>query len=592
MTLFRVWAPKPKTVEIVFGSVRLPMTVTEDGWWQVEANAPAGTDYAFSLDGNHPVPDPRSPFQPTGVHGPSRTVDHAVFTWTDDGWRARPLASALIYELHIGTFTLQGTFEAAIERLEYLVELGVTHVELMPVVEFPGDHGWGYDGVDLYAPHHSYGGPEGLKKLVNACHVKGLAVLLDVVYNHLGPNGNYLGQFGPYFTSRYSTPWGQALNFDDAGSDEVRRFFIENALMWLRDYHFDGLRLDAVHAILDTSATHILEELANEVKSLEAQMGRPLALIAESDLNDPRLVRPLEVGGYGLDAQWSDDFHHALHSLLTGERSGYYADFGSVGQLAKALTSVFVYDGCYSAFRQRRHGRSPVGIPPHHFLGYLQNHDQIGNRAVGERASHLLHPDLLKIGATIMFCSPFIPMLFQGEEWAASTPFLYFTDHQDPELGKAVSEGRRKEFAAFGWQPDSVPDPQASDTYQRSQLNWDELNEEPHASLLAWYKHLIQFRCEYLLTDTLAAPAVWFGEAARWLVIERKSSLVICNLLDLEQEIPLKLEIAWRVALTSKLDLKLGKTLAVLPPLSVAILVTDASPVGEASSAIGISASA
>ena len=456
------------------------MTARADGWWTAEAvSAAPGTDYAFRLDGGPPLPDPRSVWQPQGVHGPSRVLDHGAFPWTDGRWQQGPLPSAVLYELHVGTFTPEGTFEAAIARLDHLVDLGITHVELMPVAEFPGSRGWGYDGVDLYAPHHAYGGPEGLKRLVNACHAKGFAVLLDVVYNHLGPAGNYLERFGPYFTARHQTPWGPAVNLDGPGSDEVRRFFCDNALMWLRDYHLDGLRLDAVHALVDTSAVSFLEQLAAEVHALEAHLGRHLVLIAESDLNDPRVVRPPELGGYGLGAQWSDDFHHALHTVLTGERDGYYADFGSLADLAKALTGTFVYDGRYSHFRGRRHGRPTAGLTGDHFLGYLQNHDQIGNRAQGERSSHLPNSGRLKIAAALVLTSPFIPLLFQGEEWGASTPFQYFTDHDDPELGRAVREGRRVEFAGFGWAPEAIPDPQDPATFARSKLDWQERARSP-----------------------------------------------------------------------------------------------------------------
>ncbi|HEX9969988.1 MAG TPA: malto-oligosyltrehalose trehalohydrolase, partial [Acidimicrobiales bacterium] len=384
MHRFEVWAPAATRVEVEVGGARVPMAPVpgRPGRWAAEVeDAGPGVAYAFVLDGGEPVPDPRSPSQPEGVFGPSVVVDHTAFPWTDTGWRGIHLPSAVLYELHVGTFTPEGTFEAVIEKLDHLVDLGVTAVELLPVNEFSGTRGWGYDGVDLWAPHHHYGGPEGLKLLVDACHHRGLGVILDVVYNHLGPAGNYLGQFGPYFTDRYHTPWGDAVNLDGPGSDEVRAFFVDNACMWLRDYHFDGLRIDAVHALVDTSATHLLEEMAVAVERLAAEQGRPLFLIAESDLNDPRVVRRREVGGYGIDAQWSDDFHHALHAVLTGERDGYYADFGSLGQLAKSLRQAYVYDGGYSPHRRRRHGRSPAGLPPTRFLGYLQNHDQVGNRA-------------------------------------------------------------------------------------------------------------------------------------------------------------------------------------------------------------------
>jgi maltooligosyltrehalose trehalohydrolase len=572
---FRVWSPKARTVALAVGGTQIPMTARADGWWSAEAaSAAPGTDYAFRLDGGPPLPDPRSVWQPQGVHGPSRVLDHGAFPWTDGRWQPGPLPSAVLYELHVGTFTPAGTFEAAIARLDHLVDLGITHVELMPVAEFSGSRGWGYDGVDLYAPHHAYGGPEGLKRLVNACHAKGLAVLLDVVYNHVGPSGNYLERFGPYFTTRHQTPWGPAVNLDGPGSDEVRRFFCDNALMWLRDYHLDGLRLDAVHALVDTSAVPFLEQLAAEVHALEAHLSRHLVLIAESDLNDPRVVRPPELGGYGLGAQWSDDFHHALHTVLTGERAGYYADFGSLADLAKALTGAFVYDGRYSHFRGRRHGRPTTGLSGDHFLGYLQNHDQIGNRARGERSSHLLSPGRLKIAAALVLTAPFVPLLFQGEEWGASTPFQYFTDHEDPELGRAVSEGRRSEFAAFGWSPDEVPDPQAPATHLRSQLDWRELACEPHASILDWHRCLVRLRRQIpaLADGRIDQVRVHCDEQARWLTVERGPMIVACNLAGRVQRVPIARAQSSEVLLTSDPMIEVKASGAALPPDSVVVL--------------------
>jgi maltooligosyltrehalose trehalohydrolase len=574
MTVFRVWAPHASRVEIQVGDGRFALVAEDRGYWSITLPPVGpGADYAFVLDDGEPLPDPRSPWQPHGVHSPSRVVDHAAFRWTDASWRAGPLASAVIYELHVGTFTGAGTFEAAIERLGHLTELGVTHVELMPVGEFPGARGWGYDGVGLYAPHHAYGGPEGLKGLVDACHSLGLAVILDVVYNHLGPAGNYLGRFGPYFTERYATPWGQAVNLDGPESEEVRRFFCDNALMWLRDYHFDGLRLDAVHAIIDTSAVHFLEQLAVEVRSLEGQLGRHLVLIAESDLNDPRVVRPSEVGGYGLDAQWCDDFHHALHSVLTGERDGYYADFCSLSDLARALKHAFVYDGRYSAFRRRPYGRPTTGLSGHRFVGFLQNHDQIGNRAQGERSSHLMSPGRLKIAMALVVTAPFIPMLFQGEEWGASSPFQYFTDLEDPELGRAVSDGRRREFEAFGWSPEEVPDPQAIETFQRSKLNWEERRREPHVSLLDWYRCLIQLRQRMaaLLDGRLDRMRVTIDEEARWLILERGPVTVACNLAMREQRVPVGRGHSSKILLTSDPTIEVDASSLALSPESVTI---------------------
>ncbi len=538
MTEIRVWAPKASRVELQSQGRLLEMTSGDCGWWAVEdPDLVHGIDYALCLDGRGPFPDPRSPWQPNGVHGPSRWVDHDRFAWTDAGWRQPPQGSAVIYELHVGTFTPEGTFEAAITRLDHLLELGITHVELMPVAEFPGIRGWGYDGVDLWAPHHGYGGPEGLKRLVDACHRRGLAVLLDVVYNHLGPSGNYLSQFGPYFTDRYATPWGQAVNFDGPDSDEVRRFFIDNALMWLWDYHLDGLRIDAVHAILDTSATHVLEQLAVEVRQLESSAGRSFLIIAESDLNDPRIVRSQEAGGHGLDAQWNEDFHHSLHAALTGERHGYYADFGPLSHLARVLTRGFAYDGRYSVFRRRRHGRPALGLPGRSFVACLQNHDQVGNRARGDRTSRLLTPGQLKIGAALVLLSPFIPMLFQGEEWGAATPFLYFTDHQEPELGEAVRRGRQEEFAAFDWDPEAIPDPQAEGTFARSRLDWDECLDHEPRELLRWHKTLIELRRSFpeLTDDRLSQVELEVDDQRGRLIMRRGRITVASNWSEAEQ---------------------------------------------------------
>ncbi|MCO5969260.1 malto-oligosyltrehalose trehalohydrolase [Actinoallomurus soli] len=531
---YEVWAPAAETVEVETGGSRHAMTRADrPGWWTADVGAEGGEqDYGFVLDGDGPFPDPRSPWQPHGVHGLSRTYDHGRFPWSDEGWRGRPLRGSVLYELHVGTFTPEGTFDAAIERLDHLVDLGVDAVELLPVAAFPGRHGWGYDGVHLWAVHDPYGGPDGLKRFVDAAHRRGLAVVLDVVYNHLGPSGNYLGRFGPYFTDAHQTPWGPAVNVDQAGSDEVRAYIVGNALMWLRDHHIDGLRLDAVHAIRDQRALHLLEELAGAVSRLSAATGREMFLIAESDLNDPRLVTSREAGGYGLDAQWSDDFHHALHTLLTGERQGYYADFGTPEVLAKTLTRVFLHDGTWSSFRGRTHGR-PVDThrtPGHRFLGFLQNHDQVGNRATGDRISASLSPGLRKVGAALLLTAPFTPMLFMGEEWGAGSPWRYFSDHQEPDLARAVSEGRRREFADHGWASEDVPDPQDPETYRASILNWSELDEPDHRDLYAWYRDLIALRrAEPELTDPrLTEVAVEYGET--WLVIHRGPLRIAANL--------------------------------------------------------------
>jgi maltooligosyltrehalose trehalohydrolase len=574
MKKISVWAPSPKKVELQFNEKSLPMSRNQDGWWRAEVpEAKPGDNYGFMLDGAGPVPDPRSPWQPEGVHKLSRLVDQSAFQWTCRTFQAPPLTSAIIYELHVGTFTPKGTFLSAIERLDHLVALGVTHAELMPVVEFSGGHGWGYDGVDLFAPHHAYGTPDDLKKLVDACHARGLAVILDVVYNHLGPSGNYLGKFGPYFTKKFASPWGEGINFDGPDSREVRRFFCDNALMWLRDYRFDALRLDAVHGIIDTSAVHFLEQLQLEVEKLSVQLGRHLALIPESDLNDPRLLWTRERGGYQLDAQWSDDFHHALHSVLTGERAGYYSDFGSLAALAKALRHAFVYDGVFSEHRGRVHGRPAEGLSGHRFLGYLQNHDQVGNRARGDRSSHLMSLGKQKIGAALVLVSPFLPMLFQGEEWGARTPFFYFTDYQEPELAKAVREGRCREFAAFGWKPEDTADPQARETFEQSRLNWDEISRPPHAETLDWNKQLIQLRrAEPDLSDgDLENVQVTFDEKERWLVMKRRSVSVICNFAERSQRIPISNGAA-KILLASEKNIEITANYAEMPGEAILIM--------------------
>jgi maltooligosyltrehalose trehalohydrolase len=533
MTSLRVWAPFSDAVDVDGPGGRTRMRPAADGWY--EADLPLlhhGDDYAFVLDGGEPLPDPRSRWQPAGVHGPSRVWDPGRVEWHDTDWAGFDLATAVVYEMHPGTFTSGGTLDAAIERLPHLVDLGITAVELTPVVEGSGDRGWGYDGVDLFAVHHAYGGPDALARFVDACHAHGLGVILDVVYNHLGPAGNYLGRFGPYFTDLYRTPWGQAVNYDDRGSDEVRRFVVDNAVMWCRDFHIDGLRLDAVHAIYAMTAVHVLEEIGEAVHALGRETGRAVHVIAESDLNDPRLVTDVEHGGYGLDAQWSDDFHHALHAALTGERDGYYADFGSLGDVATALRSAYVFSGRHSDYRERRHGR-PIGdLPGTRFLGYLQNHDQIGNRATGERTSHLLSPGLLKVGAALVLTSPFVPMLFQGEEWGARSPFLYFTAHEDPELAEAVRAGRREEFAGFGWKPEDIPDPQDENTFLRSKLDWSELESPEHAELLQWHRDLIALRrtTPDLGDADLAKVQVDVDDTARWIVVRRGSITVAANL--------------------------------------------------------------
>ncbi len=543
MATFDVWAPRAGRLQLEIGGERHQMTARGGGWWQVSAPAEAGTDYAYVIDDLKAMPDPRSRWQPAGVHGPSRTYDDASFDWTDEHWTGRQLAGSVVYELHIGTFTEAGTFDAAIERLDHLADLGVDLVELMPVNAFDGDWGWGYDGVGWYAVHAPYGGPDGLKRFVDAAHARGLGVLLDVVYNHLGPSGAYLEPFGPYFTDRHVTPWGPAVNLDGAGSDEVRGFILASVAMWLDAFHLDGLRLDAVHALVDDRATHLLEEMSVAVEALSAHLGRPLSLIAESDLNDTRLIAAREAHGFGLTAQWSDDFHHALHGLLTGERKGYYADFGAMAALVKTMTGAYFHDGTWSSFRGRRHGR-PVDTsvtPASRFVVCLQDHDQVGNRAGGDRISATLSTPLCKVGAGLLLTSPFAPMLFMGEEWAASTPWQFFTNQSDPVLAEAISRGREAEFAGHGWPDEVVPDAQDPQTMQRSRLQWSELDAPVHAEVLDFYRKAIALRRQRAeLTDPrLDQVAVDFSEEARWLVVTRGGLRVVANLAPHRQAVPL-----------------------------------------------------
>ena len=534
MHTFNVWAPHASRVELVADGRRAQLERGSEGWWsRSDDTARMGTRYGFSLNGGDPRPDPRSGSQPDGVLGLSEVVDHQAHAWSDGGWRGVRLRGSILYELHVGTFTQDGTFDAVVDRLPHLESLGVTAIELMPVAEFSGNRGWGYDGVDLYAPHHAYGGPRGLKRLVDACHSAGLGVLLDVVYNHLGPAGNFLAEFGPYFSKTHQTGWGAALNFDGPGGLEVRRYVIDNALTWLREYHFDGLRLDAVHAILDESAVHLLAQMADEVRALGAQLGRSMILVAESDLNDPRFVLAKDSGGLGLDGVWSDDWHHALHTALTGERTGYYEDYGALSSLEKALGHAWVYDGEWSAHRHRTHGGKTAGIADEQFVVSAQNHDQVGNRAGGERLGALVGESAARAAAALLLTSPFTPMLFQGEEWACDNPFLYFTDHADPALATAVREGRRREFAAFDWSPQGIPDPQDISAFERSKLAWDELEEPDHQRMLSWYRALIGLRAR-LSAEPPAQVRVKIEEDARNVTFERDPIRVLVNLADVE----------------------------------------------------------
>lgn len=496
---FLVWAPKRERVDVHVLAPLEQIVALEPkrrGYFEgtIENVAP-GSTYRYRLDGDVERPDPASKHQPEGVHGPSQVIDPSAFEWTDRGWTGVRQEDLVLYELHVGTFTPEGTFDAIISHLDDLRDLGVTAIELMPVAQFPGERNWGYDGGYLYGVQNSYGGPEGLRRLVNACHVRGLAVILDVVYNHLGPEGNYLNEYGQYFTDRYHTPWGDAINLDGPHSDEVRRFFIENALYWVRDYHLDGFRLDATDRIIDESATHFLKALTTAVHELSGRLGRRVWMIAESDANDVTWILPSQLGGYGLDAQWGDDFHHALHALLTGESSGYYRDFGTIWHLAKVFSQVFYYDGVYSHHRQRTHGNSPRPAQARQFVVAAQNHDQVGNRASGERMGQLVSHESAKLAAATYLLSPYIPLIFMGEEYAEDAPFQYFTSHTDPVLAANVSNGRTEEFEAYVGARD-VPDPQDEATFQRSKLNHGLRHAGQHRAMYAWYRELLRCRRE------------------------------------------------------------------------------------------------
>lgn len=498
---FRVWAPLRQQVEVEVMppdsktiAQTTPLIREAGGYWSVVLeNVPPGSRYFYRLDGELRHPDPASQFQPEGVHGPSQVIDHSNHNWQDSGWGGIPLADYILYELHVGTFTPEGTFEAIIPRLPELKSLGITAIELMPIAQFPGDRNWGYDGVYPFAVQTSYGGPEGLKQLVDACHQLGLAVVLDVVYNHFGPEGNYTADFGPYLTERYATPWGAAINFDDAYSDGVRHWFLENVRYWLREYHMDGLRLDAVHAIYDFGARHILADIELSAQAVADSRGYPAYMIAESDLNDVRVIAPLDKGGYGIDAQWCDDFHHSLHTLLTNESQGYYQDFGGLDQLAKALEQSFVYNWAYSPHRHRYHGSDATVCSPQQFIICAQNHDQIGNRMLGERLSVLATFEALKLAAGTLLLSPYVPLLFMGEEYGETHPFLYFISHGDEALTQAVREGRKREFPDFH-SLGEPPDAASLETFERCRLQWEQRHQGQHGLLWRFYQRLIQLR--------------------------------------------------------------------------------------------------
>ena len=559
---FRLWAPRLQSVQVAIGddaSHALTMRPKGEGEFAVFAEGlQAGADYRYVIDGGRRRPDPVSRWQPHGVHGPSRVVDPAAFHWSDQDWRGIPLEDYILYELHTGTFTEEGSFEAIISRLPDLLDLGITAVELMPVAEFPGGRNWGYDGVGMYAPQSTYGGPNGLKTLINACHRAGLAVVLDVVYNHLGPEGNYLGEFGPYYTSAYRTPWGDAINFDGPESDSVRRYFIENALYWLTEYHIDGLRLDAIHGIFDFSARHFLEELANEFHGEAEKLGRAAWLIAESDLNDSRVIEPPAQGGYGIDAQWLDDFHHALHTALTGESRGYFADFNGLPSLQKALVNGYVYEGQYSRYRRRRHGSSSKGRPGKRFIAFTQNHDQIANALQGSRASQLLSLEQQKLASAVLFFSPFLPLLFMGQEYGETAEFLYFTEHGNAALIEAVREGRRHEVNDFSNGGEFV-DPQDDRAFLRSKLNWCLRQQPPHAGLLAWHRDWIAMRKRHasLGNGRKSMVRAKCDPENRWLVSERRDilgarAMLVCNFAAETREVPIPFASApWAICLWS-----------------------------------------
>ncbi|WP_241498895.1 malto-oligosyltrehalose trehalohydrolase [Rufibacter ruber] len=520
-----VWAPKAELVELTLneGNTIIPLKKQDLGYWHlVTGEIKPGDTYKFRINEEQEYPDPASLSQPESVHGPSQAVDVARFKWTDDNWQNLPLEDYVLYELHVGTFTEDGTFAGLEEKLDYLKELGVNAIEIMPVAQFPGDRNWGYDGVFPFATQNSYGGPKGLQKLVDACHAKGLAVVLDVVYNHLGPEGNYLGVYGHYFTDKYNTPWGPALNFDDAWCDGVRRYFTENLLMWFRDFHIDAVRMDAVHAIKDFSPNHILREMKQHVNQLLQETGRPHYMIVELDLNDTRFINPLEEQGYGMDGQWIDEFHHALRVTMTGEQTGYYSDFSGISHLAKAYRDAYVFDGQFSEHRKKTFGIKAENNPGKQFVVFTQNHDHVGNRMLGERLGELVSFEMQKLAAGAVILSPYLPMLWMGEEYAEPHPFQYFVSHTDPDLAEAVRKGRKAEFADFHAEGEA-PDPMAEETFYNSKLQWELVEKEPHQTLFKYYQTLLRLRRELPALKNLDRKAVEAeaDEATKTLVLRR-----------------------------------------------------------------------
>jgi maltooligosyltrehalose trehalohydrolase len=523
-TRFTCWAPLKNNMDLVLESPErsvLPMTKKDDGYWELYVQVIPGTRYRFRPDGEGPFPDPASLSQPDGVHGSSEIIDRNLFIWKDEGWHGLPLCEMIIYEIHTGTFTDKHNLEGVRGRLDYLKNLGINTIELMPVNQFPGKRNWGYDGVFPFAVHNSYGGADELKNLVNEAHSKGIAVILDVVYNHLGPEGNYLDRFAPYFTDKYKTFWGQSINFDDAWSDGVRNYFIRNAEMWLDEFHIDGLRLDAVHAFKDYSANHFVKELKESAAAVAVKTGSEKILIAETDLNDTRYIQDPQLGGYGLDGQWIDEFHHALHALLTGERAGYYEDFGATEHLVKAFTHTYVYDGNYSVHRKRKFGSDAQPFPYDRFVVFDQNHDQTGNRLKGDRLSTLVPFEGLKLAAATVLLSPYVPLLFMGEEYGEKKPFLFFTDHSNPVLQESVRKSRKEEFAYFRLEGE-FPDPAAEESFSRSTLGWDYISRNSDA-LLRWYQFLIGFRkTRKAMQGRKRACATACSPADKLILLERK----------------------------------------------------------------------
>jgi len=573
---FDVWAPYAGRVRLSIETETLEMQQRGGGWWTTTEPLPVGeVDYGYLLDDDEkPLPDPRSRWQPDGVHGRSRTFDAAAYAWADGAWTGRQLAGAVLYELHVGTFTPEGTLDAALGRLDHLRDIGVDLVELLPVNAVNGTHSWGYDGVIWSAVHEEYGGPAAYQRFVDGCHAAGIGVVQDVVYNHLGPSGNYLPRYGPYLKAEGVSTWGALVNLDGEGSAEVRRYILDNAAMWFTDFHVDALRLDAVHALVDGSAVHLLEEMSTEVSAISAHLGRPLTLIAESDLNDPVLVTPREAGGYGLDAQWSDDFHHAAHVALTGENTGYYADFERLGALAKVCEQGFFHDGTWSSFRDRAHGKpiDTTKMPSWRLVVYTQNHDQVGNRARGDRVTEVLDDHQLACAALLTLCGPFTPMLFQGEEWAASTPFQFFTSHPEQELGRATAEGRLTEFAALGWDPAVVPDPQDEQTFLRSKLDWSEPASGRHARILSVYRTLAWLRRTYPdLTDPrFDRVACTVDEDTRLFRMRRGALEIVVNFGDSPLTVPLGA--ATDLLFATGDDVLLTRSSLTLPPHAGALL--------------------